>query len=994
MSVTDSSSPSLTATFSFTFPVNVVIEPQTITFVAPATGTFGGTGTLAGTGGGSGNPVVFSVDSSSGAGVCQVSGTDGTTLNYTGAGFCLIDANQAGNATYAPAPQVEFVVTVQQAPQSVSFTRPTTGTVGSTASLSATGGASGEPVVYSVDGSSSVGVCSVSGVDGANVTYIAAGRCTIDANQAGNANYMSAPVVKRTISITHLMAAGAAGGIVFGGSEFKPGATIKITGPSSQVTAVASSIVVSPTGIAATLKVPAGARAGAYTAKITNPSGSVTTCSGCLTVIAAPRLTAISPNSVAQDSTRTVTLTGNGFAAAATLTGPTGVSFFDVKVVNSTTITAEIEIAGIAAKGSNLAIRVTNNAVSGYGSTVTNLLKIVAGAGGWHVTESLLPPTSPTAISCPTATTCIAVGWNSGYASYPSEIWLTSNGGTTWSSQVAPLGTGDLNGIACASASNCVAVGYDYLNGAGTIITSSDGGRNWSVESSPIQATSLNGVACPSVSVCFATGSSLIRTTNEGKSWTVLPTPAGMNSFDGIACPSVSSCLVGAGGTQSIVTSDEGSSWQVDTLPTGGGYIVGISCPATEACFAATSQGNVDLTTDGGGVWNVESGLPDVGTLTSISCSSELSCIAVGKTSTYSTGSIVRSTDGGARWTNQAFPAGAVELTGVKCPTSSKCLAVGSTSSETASILTTSDDGVAWIPQSVPVTSQGLSAVSCLADATCLVYGLEGPNIAVGTTFEPADGTSISCPGDSTETCFGATSSVTSATTNSGATWTTQPVPTFPQNVLLDDLSISCATTSVCFGVGEIGTGIESAILYGNAESEWSGEEVAVGGLDGLSCPATTSCYATSSTGSVIHLSGNGSLAGLTWDYTSGSPETPLSGIVCPGVSDCLVFGTGNDLDFTNDGGTNWTSGSTPSNVSYLNDIACSSLTDCVAVGQSTGSGVAVAIATSDGGAMWADQPLPKGLSSLSGVSCSSSDCVAVGQNSLGGGEILTIEEP
>jgi hypothetical protein len=42
--------------------------------------------------------VVFTVDSSSGAGVCTVSGTNGVTVSYTGAGSCVIDANQAGNA--------------------------------------------------------------------------------------------------------------------------------------------------------------------------------------------------------------------------------------------------------------------------------------------------------------------------------------------------------------------------------------------------------------------------------------------------------------------------------------------------------------------------------------------------------------------------------------------------------------------------------------------------------------------------------------------------------------------------------------------------------------------------------------------------------------------------------------------------------------------------------------------------------------------------------
>jgi Spherulation-specific family 4 len=85
---------------------------QTITFPNPGPGTAGQTATLTATGGGSGNPVVFSVDATSGAGVCSVSGTDGSTVTYLAAGTCVIDANQAGGNGYAAAPQVQQTITV------------------------------------------------------------------------------------------------------------------------------------------------------------------------------------------------------------------------------------------------------------------------------------------------------------------------------------------------------------------------------------------------------------------------------------------------------------------------------------------------------------------------------------------------------------------------------------------------------------------------------------------------------------------------------------------------------------------------------------------------------------------------------------------------------------------------------------------------------------------------------------------------------------------
>ena len=98
---------------------------QSISFTAPASGTAGGSSALSATAGGSGNPVVFSVDASSGPGVCRVSGT---TVTYTAAGNCVIDANQAGNAHYAAAPQVQRTITVVLLPGPVTPTKtPPTG---------------------------------------------------------------------------------------------------------------------------------------------------------------------------------------------------------------------------------------------------------------------------------------------------------------------------------------------------------------------------------------------------------------------------------------------------------------------------------------------------------------------------------------------------------------------------------------------------------------------------------------------------------------------------------------------------------------------------------------------------------------------------------------------------------------------------------------------------------------------------------------------------
>jgi len=77
--------------------------------------------TLSATGGASANPVVFSIVSGPGS----LSGTNNNILTITGAGTVVIAANQAGNTTYAAAPQVTQSIAVNPAP--AVLTSPTPG---------------------------------------------------------------------------------------------------------------------------------------------------------------------------------------------------------------------------------------------------------------------------------------------------------------------------------------------------------------------------------------------------------------------------------------------------------------------------------------------------------------------------------------------------------------------------------------------------------------------------------------------------------------------------------------------------------------------------------------------------------------------------------------------------------------------------------------------------------------------------------------------------
>ena len=173
----------------------------TLTSTPPATALVGDSYTVVATGGASGNPVLFSVDGSFPSGVCDVSATG--TVRFLSVGRCVLDLDQAGNASYYPSHRTLGldVVASLKAPQVIVFNTapPTDAVVGDTYSPAATGGDSGIAVVFSIDGSSTPGACtlSASGV----VTFTGPGTCLVDANQAGNDNYLPADQVQQPITV-------------------------------------------------------------------------------------------------------------------------------------------------------------------------------------------------------------------------------------------------------------------------------------------------------------------------------------------------------------------------------------------------------------------------------------------------------------------------------------------------------------------------------------------------------------------------------------------------------------------------------------------------------------------------------------------------------------------------------------------------------------------------------------------------------------------------
>jgi hypothetical protein len=180
-----------------------------VTTHAPANAAFNSNFSVAANGGGSGNPVTFSS-----AGACTNVGALFTMT--TGTGTCSVKYDQAGSTEYDDAPQVVESVSATKLSQTISVSShaPSGAAFGSSFSVAASGGGSGNPVTLS-----STGVCSRAG---STFTMTSGtGTCSVQYDEAGDANYAAATQVvesvtaqklSQTISVTtHAPASGVSG---------------------------------------------------------------------------------------------------------------------------------------------------------------------------------------------------------------------------------------------------------------------------------------------------------------------------------------------------------------------------------------------------------------------------------------------------------------------------------------------------------------------------------------------------------------------------------------------------------------------------------------------------------------------------------------------------------------------------------------------------------------------------------------------------------------
>jgi hypothetical protein len=654
-------------------------------------------------------------------------------------------------------------------------------------------------------------------------------------------------------------------------------------------------------------------------------------------------------------------------------------------------------------------------AVGSYSTSVgTSPLAEVRNGSAWHV---LLPPVPGgafhnvlTAVSCATASACVAVGYDTSVSGTQVPLAETWNG-TAWSAQAPPgqprAHRSVLAGVSCGTATWCLAVGNSTRSGVTSPLAETWNGTAWTMRHAAMPPDSVgsgfSGVSCASTTACTAVGgyrdlsSDLLVTLAErwnGRAWAVQPTPnphtAIVSTLYGVSCPTSTACTAvgdfinrnGSGTSlgDTLAETWNGSVWTRQSTPGAAGLagiasLSAVSCASAQACSAVgyydTPPGE-SATTVLTEVWNgstwVIQASADPGrytnNLSGVSCTGASACTAVGRYRT-DVGTSVTLAELGTNeaWTAEPTPnpPGAFPSTpdGVSCPTATACTAVGfNIDGPATKALALGWNGATWSIQHAAdrpgVTHNRLSSVSCATPRAC---------IAVGESFH-----SRSNPAPLTEVW-------------NGSAWTLQHVPSPPgaDGVLS---GVSCVTAQACVAVGyydNAGGAAEPLAERWNGTT-WSIQHVpgAAGGndfdLESVSCSAPAACTAV---GLYDKPSGSVALA-ERWNGTAWSVQpTPsgddiLYGISCASATACTAVGE--SYSFPGPGakigplaeawnGSVWRVQATrkPPGATYFTEfhgVWCRSARDCAAVGgYFNGAGVAVPLAEIWNGTGWAIQP-------------------------------------
>jgi phosphatidylinositol-3-phosphatase len=532
-------------------------------------------------------------------------------------------------------------------------------------------------------------------------------------------------------------------------------------------------------------------------------------------------------------------------------------------------------------------------------------------------------------VSCPSASVCYAVGAN-------GAIVSTRDGGASWSAQSSNTAH-DLAQIACPDATDCYATGDFGLipasgapvlgqpaRVAGDILVTSDGGSTWSSEAPYRFAARYRGIACTDVKDCVvADEGGIPYGTQDG----FQSTTAGSGEFNrlfGASCAGGGNCvLVGERGA--IIQTSNGSESGSQELP-GGADLLSVSCPAASACYAVGRHGVIVRSTDGGATWtsggrdvaasnlgtnfgnNGAFGGATIGSLdlAGASCPTATSCVAVG-----SLGAILTSADGGRSWSARG---------GLGAP------------GPDPFDLPPEGGSPAKLPESPE--AHPLDAVSCGGAGTCVAVGELG-KIETTSNLDSGGGTwsarksntpnrltAVSCPSGS-RTCFAVGDYGTILkSTDSGSSWSSQAVKGGFHDSFLN--GVSCADASHCVAVG-----VHGIVLATNSGKSWASVASPTQAyLSAVSCGSRSSCLAVGSNGTVLATKNGGS----KWSVQTAPSGDDLYGASCPTTTNCIVTGSDGTIASTADGGASWKIAGTGT-TDGLHGVSCAPQGACYAAG-------------------------------------------------------------
>jgi hypothetical protein len=340
------------------------------------------------------------------------------------------------------------------------------------------------------------------------------------------------------------------------------------------------------------------------------------------------------------------------------------------------------------------------------------------------------------------------------------------------------------------------------------------------------------------------------------------------------------------------------------------------------------------------------------------------------------------STPTNSGWTGLA--GGADEFVGTACVSTSVCYAAGDqynfqTQQPVGVVWKTTDGGSNWTEDSLMSSGYYFETMACSSASECIAVG--------GNTGQ--------------QTTSGADAGIIS--TWNGSSWT---LATLPANTP-DVYWAHCAPGGNCFATASDSTGLEST----NGGSTWTDLALLTSdnsqGVD-TSAPAfadanhgwfvgnTVACDSDSAgcRGVIQHTTDGGTT--WNWENTPASMG-PMENIACPTTSECIAVGWSGPVAAayaTYDGGGTWTALNLPFGLSNANGVACGDANHCYIVGEATSTDQAagsVIFATTDGGHTWTVEPIPGPSDGLIDITCAAANsCLAGGYSNAEGTIVIT----